>query len=70
MMSISGDTHEVTMGPYGNTTDISFYISAKDTSYHENIGLNDNSGNFYKIQIFVFKQEPEPESKLEKKTKE
>lgn len=61
MMFISGDTYEVTIGPYGNTTDISFHISSKDTSYYENIGVNDNSSNFYNIQILVFEQEPEPE---------
>lgn len=61
MMYLSGDTYEVNIGPYGNSTDISFYISAKDTSYYENIGVNDNGSKFYKIQILVLKQESEPE---------
>jgi hypothetical protein len=60
MTSISGDAYEVNIGPYGNATDISFYISARDTSYYENIGVEDQSSNFYNIQILVFEQEPEP----------
>ena len=60
MAYLSGDTYEISIGPYGNTTNIVFYVSAKDSSYYENIGVNDNSSNFYNIQVFVFDQEPEP----------
>jgi len=60
MRLVSGDTYEVTIGPYGNTTDILFYISAKDTSYYGNIGVNDNNNNFYITQILVFEPEPTP----------
>ena len=59
MIYFSGDTYEITIGPYGNTTNITFYISALDSSYYENVGVNNNNTNYYKIQILVF-VEPEP----------
>jgi len=59
MIYLSGDTYEITLGPYGNTTNITFYISALDSSYYENIGVNNNNSNYYKIPILVF-EEPEP----------
>jgi len=57
MTPVSGDTYGITVGPYGNNTDIEFYVSAKDTSYDGNTRVEDNNGNFYRVQILV---EPVP----------
>jgi hypothetical protein len=61
MMHISGDTYELTIGPYENATEISFWVIAKDTSYDKNAGVNENDDNNYNIQVFVEpKSAPEP----------
>jgi hypothetical protein len=62
MTPISEDNYEALIGPYGNTTTIQFYVSAGDASYEENIGEEDNSGEYYSIQVFV--EKPKTESIL------
>jgi hypothetical protein len=75
MHYISGDSYEASIGPYGNNTEVHFYISAVDTSYNENLGVSDNNGDYYSLHILVYepKQEsvstptpkPEPEPEIE-----
>ena len=60
MQQVSGDIYEATIGPYHNATEIMFKISAKDTSYNQNIGENDNNEKYYKLQVYVGKPKPEP----------
>jgi hypothetical protein len=60
MQHISGDSYRVSIGPYGNNTMVHFYVSALDASYNENLGVRDNYGDYYSIQIQVF--EPNQES--------
>ena len=76
MHYISGDSYEASIDPYGNNTMVHFYVSAVDASYNENLGLSDNYGDYYSINILFFepKQElaltptpepsPEPEPKI------
>jgi hypothetical protein len=59
MTPFSRDNYEALIGPYGNTTTIQFYVSARDTSYAKNIGENNNSGKYYSIQVFVEKPKTE-----------
>jgi hypothetical protein len=59
MTPFYGDNYEALIGPYGNTTVIQFYVSAGDISYEENLGENDNSGEYYSIQVFVEKPKTE-----------
>jgi hypothetical protein len=76
MQYISGDSYGASIGPYGNNTEVHFYVSAVDASVNENLGVKDNYGDYFSIHILVFepKQEsastptpepsPEPEPKI------
>lgn len=70
MSKVTGDTYSIDIGPYENPVNVSIYISASDTSYNTNTGINDNEGKHYTIRITEPIQEPEPETEPEQDTTE
>jgi hypothetical protein len=51
MHLITFDQYNVTFGPFGAYSSIQYYVEAIDNSSNHNIGINNNTGLFYEINV-------------------